>query len=358
MLTLNLELSTLVDDERPVFISGNFCEWTPNISTFEMQKIGTGKYAYTFPDDFTFPEKLEYKYTRGGWNQVELDAYGDSTKNRITRRKAGILQDFVPFWRKNGQPFDENLMPKVQLISDEFEIPQLNKKRRISILLPHDYAKTEKKYPVLYLQDAQNLFGEGSTYGNWEIDKRMAIMAAQGKGDFIVVAIEHGEEDRLREYSPYTTPRHGRGLGKKYANFIVRTLKPFIDKNFRTKPEPQFTGIGGSSMGGLVSIYAGLMYPETIGKLMIFSPSLWVSPKIYFDSVEFFNPLETKIYMYAGAKEGKFMIPSVEKLKETIEKQGWDKSRIDFNLSIDLQGKHNEERWGKEFPKAIEWLFY
>ena len=140
----------------------------------------------------------------------------------------------------------------------------------------------------------------------------MAVLAEQNKGGIIIVAIDNGDEDRLHEFAPYTHPKFGKGAGKKYANFIVRTLKPYIDKNYRTRTERQFTGIGGSSMGGLISIYAGLMYPETLGRLMIFSPSLWVSDKIYFDSIEFFNPLETKIYVYAGGKEGRYMIPSVE----------------------------------------------
>jgi predicted alpha/beta superfamily hydrolase len=137
----------------------------------------------------------------------------------------------------------------------------------------------------------------------------------------------------------------------------VRTLKPYIDKNYRTLPDRQHTGIGGSSMGGLISIYAGLMYPETLGRLMIFSPSLWVSEKIYFDSIEFFNPLETRIYVYAGGKESRYMIPSVERLKESIERQGWSPERLQFKLATDPKGDHTEARWGKEFPKAVEWLF-
>jgi predicted alpha/beta superfamily hydrolase len=111
-------------------------------------------------------------------------------------------------------------------------------------------------------------------------------------------------------------------------------------------------------MGGLISIYAGLMYPETIGRLMVFSPALWVSPKIYFDAIEFFSPMDTCIYLYGGGKEGSVMIPNVQKMKETIESQGWDTDKIKIKLSTDLKGEHNEKRWGQEFPKAIEWLFY
>jgi predicted alpha/beta superfamily hydrolase len=247
-------------------------------------------------------------------------------------------------------------MPEVRLISDEFEIPQMDRKRAVYILLPHNYKKSNKKYPVIYLQDAQNLFGEGSSFGNWEVDKQLAILSARGHGDVIIVAIDHGKEQRFQEYSPYNNEKLGKGQGRKYAQFLAKTLKPYIDKNFRTLPDRENTGIGGSSLGGLISIYAGLMFPETFGRLMVFSPSLWVSPNIYFDAIDFLSHLPTRIYVYAGGKESKAMIPNVEKLKQTFERQGVKKTVI--NLSLNPEGKHSEDQWGKEFPKAIEWLFY
>ncbi|MFN4146240.1 MAG: alpha/beta hydrolase [Runella sp.] len=355
--SLTLELTTPIDDDRPVFVAGNFCEWFPDIKEFQMEKLASGQYRFQFPSDFNFSQPIEYKYTRGGWDQVELDAYGEAPPNRKIRAKSLLQRDFVPYWRKNGIAFDKRFMPQMEVIAEDFDIPQLSRKRRIRVLLPHDYATSTKRYPVLYMQDGQNLMGEGSVYGNWEIDKKLAVLAAQNKGDLIVVAIDHADEDRLHEFAPYTHPKFGKGAGKKYANFIVRTLKPYIDKHYRTRPERQHTGVGGSSMGGLISIYAGLMYPEILGRLLIFSPSLWVSDKIYFDAIEFFNPLETKIYVYAGGKESRYMIPSVERLKETIEKQGWSPEKLQIQLSLDPKGEHSEARWGKEFPKAVEWLF-
>ena len=356
--SLALELTTALDDERPVFVAGNFCEWFPDIPRYQMQKIEPGKYHFQFPPDFQFDQSLEYKYTRGGWDQVELDTFGEAPQNRKIITKGIIQKDFVPYWRKNGAVYDTSFVPIIETVAERFEIPQLNRNRRVRILLPYDYYTSKKSYPVLYLQDGQNLFGEGSAYGNWEIDKKMAILSAQSKGDIIIVAIDHAEGDRLHEFAPYTHPKFGKGAGKKYANFIVRTLKPYIDRHYRTLPERQHTGIGGSSMGGLISIYAGLMYPEILGRLMIFSPSLWVSEKIYFDSIEFFNPLDTKIYVYAGGKEGQYMIPSVERLKEAVFKQGWSPERLQFQLSTDPKGEHTEARWSKEFPRALEWLFY
>jgi predicted alpha/beta superfamily hydrolase len=356
---LTLELTTFSEDERPVYVAGNFCNWQPNNERFKMQKISSGKYQYTFAPDILQLEKVEYKYTRGKWDDAELDKWGNKSTNRLIVNKVGTYQDLVPHWRNNGKVAPvEKFLPIVEVVSENFEIPQLKTSRKIHILLPHDYYQnTSKHYPVLYMQDAQNLFGEGSQYGNWEIDKRLSLLAKQHKGEVIVVAIDHGNASRYFEYSPYSNSTQGKGLGMRYSTFIVRNLKPHIDSHYRTKPERAFTGIGGSSMGGLISIYAGFMYPETFGRLMVLSPSLWVSPKIYFDAVEFFNPLETKIFLYGGGNESTFMIPNIQKLKQTIENQGFSPEKLQIKFSIDPQGEHNEKRWGQEFPKAVEWLF-
>ena len=353
---LYFELTTPVEDERPVYLSGNFNAWLPDREELRLNKIEEGKYALKFPDTIKLPDTFEYKYTKGGWSQVELDEFGNGIPNRIAKIKNGIYQDFVPHWRMNGENLSENLMPEIRLISDKFEIPQLDRKRAVYILLPHNYENLTKHYPVIYLQDAQNLFGNGSEFGNWGIDKQLAVLSAREHGDVIVVAISHGGEERFQEYSPYNNPKLGKGQGRKYAQFLAKTLKPYVDKNFRTKPEREFTGIGGSSLGGLISIYAGLMFPESFGRLMIFSPSLWISPNIYFDAIDFLSHLPSRIYVYAGGKESSLMIPNVEKLKQTLERQGVKKTVI--NLSLDPDGKHSEDQWGKEFPKAMQWLFY
>lgn len=350
-----LEVNTISSDDRPIYISGSFCDWNPNHPDYKMKKVSDGKYQLPFEQLVKIDNPLEYKYTKGGWDHVELDIFGNPINNRILEFKKTPKVDFVPLWRQNGYtPFVAENLPIIE--EDEVEFPQLQKTRKISILLPGDYySKPDKSYPVLYMHDAQNLFGEGSKYGNWEIDRRLSLLKSQGISDVIVVAINHGEEDRQVEFSPYKNRVKGQGM--RYATFIVRNLKPLIDKKYRTLPERQHTGIGGSSMGGLISIYTGMMYPETIGRLMVLSPALWTSPKIYFDAVEFFNPLDTKIYIYGGGKESESMLPNIEKLKTTIETQGFASNKIQIKAEIDPMGEHNENRWGQEFPKALNWLY-
>ena len=354
---LNIILTTDEDDDRPVFISGNFNNWITQDKAFEMEKIENGLYHFKFPYNYTFPEELVYKFTRGDWSEVEIDKYGNRTENRISKRKNGVKKEHVAKWRKNWLPFKNSFLPKVKLISEEFEIPQLNKTRRVWALLPHDYETSNLDYPVLYLQDAQNLFNENAQYGNWEIDKKLAVMAEYNIGKIIIIAVEHAEKERIKEYNVGNTVL-GNGQGKKYIRFLTDTLKPFIDENFRTKSDRENTGIGGSSMGGLVSIFSGIMYPEVFGKLMIFSPSLWVVPKIKLSFLDIDEPQDTRVYLYAGGDESETMIDYVTNFKNRLLKKEGFADKMKIRLSINMAGKHNERYWSDEFPKAIEWLYF
>ncbi len=357
LISKKIILQTSDDDERPVYLSGNFNNWTTQDRRFQMKKISKGKYEFTFPATDDFQGELIYKFTKGDWSEVEIDRYGNRTQNRHWKDDKTERMEKVPKWRRNWLPYRPSQLPKTHLISEEFEIPQLNKTRKIWALLPHDYETSTESYPVLYLQDAQNLFSENGDYGNWQIDKKLAVMSDYGIGKIIIIAIEHAESERIQEYNVGNTLL-GAGHGKKYIRFITDTLKPFVDRTFRTKSERDFTGIGGSSMGGLVSIFSGLIYPEVFGKLMVFSPSLWVIPKIKLGFLDIFEPLETRIYLYAGGDESETMVPHVTKLKKRLLKRESLQGKMKIRMSINEDGKHNETYWSDEFPKAIEWLFF
>ena len=193
-------------------------------------------------------------------------------------------------------------------------------------------------------------------FGNWKIDKKLAVMSEYKIGKIIVIAIEHAEDDRIMEYNVGKTVL-GKGQGKKYIRFVTETLKPFVDSNFRTKKEREFTGIGGSSMGGLVSIFSGLKNPEVFGKLMIFSPSLWVVPELKIKAKEGNTP-DVKIYLYAGGEESKNLLDEVKKFQQDLLSNEFITDSSQINLSINRKGKHTETYWSDEFPKAIEWLFF
>lgn len=354
---LIFEITTADDRELPIYIAGDFNNWNAADELFKFQKISSHRYQLEVTIAPGSPASFTYKYTRGSWENVELDAYGNEIKSRVLYTNQQLIQDFVPRWKENGLFYNPTLLPEKAIISENFEIPQLIKTRRIAALLPHDYHTSNKRYPVLYLQDGQNLYDDFAPFGNWGVDKKMAVLAERGMGDLIIIAIDHAEEARIAEYTPSMKTRLGKGDGKKYVRFLADTLKPFVDKTFRTLPDRENTGMGGSSMGGLITIYAGFMYPEVYGKLMVFSPSLWVAPNIHFNLMSLDEPFHLKIYLYGGSAEGKYMVPNMQRFVAAVEQQKAE-TDIDVNLSIDPQGKHNEARWGEEFPKAVEWLFF
>ena len=327
-----------------------------------MQLTIPGEYVFDFPQDIVLPGKLEYKYTRGSWDHVELSASGESVANRTVSRTVNVKREYVPHWRWFGMPFNPVFLPKIELLGDTFKIPKLDRTRRVHVLLPHDYDQTRpgdvpKRYPVLYLHDGQNLFGGGAGYGSWEIDQKMALLAARNHHEVILVSIDHAHEERIREFT-FERTRAGSGRGQYYLDFIRRTLKPMVDQRFRTLSDAANTGIGGSSLGGLISIYAGLMQPDVFGRLMVFSPSLWISPKIYFDAIRFQAAVPMKIYAYGGEKESRYMVPNIQRFKEALARQHYGGNPIDIQLSVDPTGLHQEAHWSREFPKAVEWLFY
>lgn len=355
-ITVTFNLATHPDDERPVYLAGTFNNWNEHDERYRMSNQGRGHYVLRTPEPIQFP--IEYKFTRGAWNTVEADEFGNSRDNHVVREPVSVIADTVYFWEKQGKLVLPQYLPKIEIISEEFEIPQLIKTRRIAALLPYDYYETDKSYPVLYLQDGQNLFDDYAPFGSWGVDKKLSLMQRRGTGDIIIISIDHAKEERIKEYNPSQHPKLGKGQGREYVRFLTETLKPFVDKRFRTKPGRLNTGIGGSSMGGLISIWAGFMYPEVYSKLMIFSPALWVNPNIHFHALRFTMTLQSRVYIYAGGAESKNMLPNVQRFKSALLKQEMNEADLDIELSVDPDGKHTEGQWGKEFPKAVEWLFF
>lgn len=244
----------------------------------------------------------------------------------------------------------------VKILSQHFYIPQLKRTRRIWVCLPEDYYTSGKQYPVLYLQDAQNKFDEATSFGlEWEVDESLSRLFRMGDRGVIAVGIDHGRERRIHEYLPFPNQPDGLAEGPAYAEFLVTVLKPFIDVNFRTLPGKSTTALMGSSMGGLISLYTGLMYPEVFGLLGIFSPSLWIAPDIFPLIEKRLVSREQKIYLLAGKRESKDMALDMQKLHDALAGKGLPPEQLHLTLVKD--GEHTEAFWRKEFPYAYLWLF-
>ncbi|AOC93633.1 Endo-1,4-beta-xylanase/feruloyl esterase precursor [Flavobacterium anhuiense] len=234
------------------------------------------------------------------------------------------------------------------------EAPQLNTSKKIWIYLPKNYSKNiQKKYSVIYMHDAQNLFDAKTSYsGEWNVDEKLDSLKAK----VIVVGIEHGNEKRIDELTPFKNEKYGGGNADNYLEFIVKTLKPHIDKNYRTKTKAKSTILFGSSLGGLVSYYGALKYPEVFGKAGIFSPSFWFSPDIY-TFTEKQPKIKTKIYFLCGDKESDDMVNDLTKMKRLLDTKRCYCLHLD-KTKIVKGGEHNEKLWRDHFAEAILWLGY
>jgi len=234
-----------------------------------------------------------------------------------------------------------------------FFIPELNRKRKIWIYLPPHYRKTKISYPVLYMHDGQNLFDNATSYsGEWRIDEYLDSIFFLGQREIIVVGIDNGLAKRMNEYNPYSFRQYGKGEGDEYVDFLVKNLKPFIDRHYRTLPDKKNTFIAGSSMGGLISLYAVLMYPEVFGGAGIFSPAFWTAPGINRLVLSKAKNINAKFFFYAGGNEGSSTIKDMQK----VEKEIRENSTSSVHEIIDPAAKHNEDAWGKYFPVFYEWM--
>lgn len=231
------------------------------------------------------------------------------------------------------------------------EAPQLNTQKKIWVYLPENYKSSSKKYPVIYMHDAQNLFDQKTSFaGEWNVDETLDTLKAQ----VIVVGIEHGNEKRLDELTPFTNEKYGGGKGNDYLEFIVKTLKPHIDASYRTKTNVKNTIIFGSSLGGLISYYAVLKYPEIFGKAGIFSPSFWYSNQIY-QMTEKSDKIKAKIYFLYGDNESEEMVPDVKKMETLLDRNRCYCLHLDKSVLI-KGGQHGEKLWREGFRDAIKWL--
>jgi predicted alpha/beta superfamily hydrolase len=229
------------------------------------------------------------------------------------------------------------------------ESPQLQTTKKIWVYLPENYTASDKKYTVVYMHDAQNLFDKKTSYsGEWNIDEKLDSL----KAPVIIIGIEHGNEKRIDELAPYKNKKHGGGNAQNYIDFIVKTLKPYVDQNYRTKPKAKNTIIMGSSLGGLVSFYAILKYPEIFGKAGVFSPSFQFTNDIY-TLVKQTPKIKAKIYFMCGDKESDDMVPDLHQMEGLL-----DTKRCYYKTTIIKGGEHNEKLWRNEFVKAILWLGY
>lgn len=247
--------------------------------------------------------------------------------------------------------------------------PQLNNKRDIFVYLPPSYEQQTQRYPVLYMHDGQNLFDNATSFaGEWGVDETMESLSRDLGLEAIVVGIPNIGTQRLAEYSPFVDTHLGGGQGQAYVNFVADTLKPLIDQNFRTLPDKIHTGIMGSSMGGMISLYAFFQRPQTYGFAGVMSPSLWFAQRGIYSFVEKAPFNQGRIYLDAGTREmggsprteqqrarSRRYYASVRRMKRVLIRKGY--RPVHDLLHIEEKwASHSETAWARRLPQAIRFF--
>lgn len=338
-----------------LYVAGNFNDWNPVSTPLVFQ--GDGTYSVTINPTASL---IEYKFTRGSWDSVEGNASGSYLPNRTYNYTGGVQSIdnlSIATWEDLAGGSGSTANDQVSIVATDFYIPQLDRYRRISIYLPNDYATSSKHYPVLYMQDGQNLFDAATSFaGEWEADETLHdLQAAEGDYGAIVVGIDNGGALRLDEYSPWINANYGGGDGDEYVDFLVQTLKPYIDSTYRTLPDREHTGIMGSSMGGLISFYAALQYQDVFGRAGIFSPSFWFSSEVFDFAQTHPKTYPMRLSFLAGALEGTTMVSNMQAMRDLLLTTGFSTDEINYKVAAD--GQHSEWFWAREFGAVYTWLF-
>ena len=236
-----------------------------------------------------------------------------------------------------------------------FEVPGF-KPRHVRVYLPRDYTP-ERTWRALYLFDGQNLFGdEGSFSGGWHVHEAVEGLARSRRPVPVVVGIDHGGEERITELNPFTlagTP----GRLAAFTAWVTGELMPALRAELELVDPPFGAMIGGSSMGGLAALWAHFHHPESFGGALVISPSFWMdNQKIFEDIAGQPSPEISRIYLDAGAREGKgVLLPVVAAMAAHLHRRGWDDDRLLWRP--DARGTHNEASWRRRLPKALRFLY-
>jgi isoamylase len=233
--------------------------------------------------------------------------------------------------------------------------PQLGNTRDLVIYLPRSYGKGDAAFPVIYMHDGQNLFDPWTSFaGEWGVDEALAKASRKGRRA-IVVGIPNMGADRMREYSPFVDPSHGGGGGDAYLDFIVETIKPIIDERYRTRADVTGTGIVGSSLGALISLYGFFRRPGQFGFCGALSPALWFGGGRIFPFVRDAEYVRGPVYLDVGGQEGEGTLINARNLRDALITKGYTIGK-DLKWIEDERGRHNEAAWGRRLRKALPFL--
>src|SRR5215469_5128995 len=251
----------------------------------------------------------------------------------------------------------------------EFHSRIFRNTRFLRVWLPPEYDDDENsghRYPVLYLNDGQNLFEPSTSFTGveWGVDETAnRLIGEKAAAPMIIVGIDNAGKDRFREYMPHRSlqPMMLRVQGQRYPTFLTKEVMPFIARNYRVAPGPESTGLGGSFLGALISLYTAAVRPGLIGRLLLESPSLWASNRQMIRESRDIRNWPERIFLAAGTAEAgsadrdRSMVDDVRELAAIFGRTGLGTSRL--RLFIEEGANHHESAWARRFPEALSFVF-
>lgn len=251
----------------------------------------------------------------------------------------------------------------------EFRSRIFRNTRFLRVWLPPGYDDAEnrdRRYPILYLNDGQNLFEPATSFTGveWQVDETAdRLIREDAIAPMIIVGIDNAGKARIREYMPYRSfqPVMMRVQGNRYPDFLLKEVAPFIARNYRVAPGPENTGLGGSSLGALIALYTAMVRPNVIGRLLIESPSLWASNRQIIRESRSVKQWPQRIYLGTGTAEignpdrDRSVVDDVREFDAILRRSGLDDDRL--RLVIEEGGTHHESAWARRFPDALRFLF-
>jgi predicted alpha/beta superfamily hydrolase len=244
---------------------------------------------------------------------------------------------------------------------DQLRSRFLRNQRDLIVYLPPGYdEQPHRHFPVLYLHDGQNLFDRATAFGgqDWNVHGAADHLIEAGTvAPLIIVGIYNTGKSRIHEYTPSKTPKLGGGRADRYAKFLLQEAMPFIQREYRALSNPAVTGVGGSSLGGLVSLYFGLKHPERFGRIAALSPSVWWHQRIIlrFAAAATLEP-RPRIWVDIGTREGPRIVSDVEQFRDVLVKKGWREGQ-DLHYERVEGGEHNESAWAGRIGRVLEFLY-
>ena len=251
----------------------------------------------------------------------------------------------------------------------EFRSRIFHNTRFVRVWLPPGYddpASSGRRYPVLYLNDGQNLFESASSFNGveWQVDETAdRLIREQVIRPLIIVGIDNAGKNRMREYMPHRSlyPMLLRGQGSRYPDFLTKEVMPFVSRNYRVATEAENMALGGSSLGALIALYTAAARPGIVGGLLLESPSLWASNRQIIRASRDIKRWPQRIFLATGTAEAgredrdRSMVDDVRELAGIFGRVGVDESRL--RLVIDEGATHHESCWARRFPEALKFLF-